>query len=161
MAGKIQNEDIKSAAELVSAGGTAAQLPNDIKIYITALSLNKSLYQAIVDGDIGGGGTLVPTGTRGSPNNITTSGITFVAATGKRQIWFVATSSGEVTVTANPQISAGTTVGSELWLVGTSNDNYPTFNDGTGLALKGACSITLNVILKLFWDGSNWVESGR
>ena len=53
MAGQIQNEDIKSSAELVSGGGTAAQLPNDDKVYITALSINKTLKQAIIDEDIG------------------------------------------------------------------------------------------------------------
>ena len=53
---KLQNEDFKSAAQLVSGGGTAAQLLNDTKIYVTARSLNKSLFQAITDGNIGGGG---------------------------------------------------------------------------------------------------------
>lgn len=56
MAGRIQNEDIRSAAELVSAGATAASLPNDDKIYVTANGVNKTLKQAILDGDIGGGG---------------------------------------------------------------------------------------------------------
>lgn len=55
MAGKIQNEDIKTAAELVSAGATAASLPNDDKVYVSALSINKTLKQAIIDGDIGTG----------------------------------------------------------------------------------------------------------
>lgn len=56
MAGKIQNEDIKSVAELISAGATESSLPNDDKIFVTALGLNKSLKQAIIDEDIGGGG---------------------------------------------------------------------------------------------------------
>lgn len=56
MPGKIQNEDIKSSSELVSLGGTAAQLPNDDKVYVTALGINKTLKQAIIDGDISGGG---------------------------------------------------------------------------------------------------------
>lgn len=53
MAGKIQNEDIKSSAEIVADGGTASQLPNDTKIWVTANGINKTLYQAIVDEDIG------------------------------------------------------------------------------------------------------------
>lgn len=57
MAGQIQNEDIKSVAELTSAGGTAAQLPNDTKVWVTANSINKTLQQAIIDGDIGAGGS--------------------------------------------------------------------------------------------------------
>jgi len=54
MAGKLQNEDFKTSAELSSAGGTDAQLLNDSKIYLTALSLNKTLNAAITAGDIGG-----------------------------------------------------------------------------------------------------------
>jgi len=56
MAGKLQNEDHKSLAELTGAGGSAAQLLNDSKIYVTAGGINKQLSQAITDGDIGGGG---------------------------------------------------------------------------------------------------------
>lgn len=52
MSGKIQNEDIKSAAEIVTAGGTAAQLPNDSKVYLTGNSLNKTLDAAINAGDL-------------------------------------------------------------------------------------------------------------
>lgn len=56
MAGKLQNEDHKSLSELTGAGGSAAQLLNDTKIYVTANSLNKQLSQAITDGDLSGGG---------------------------------------------------------------------------------------------------------
>lgn len=54
MAGKIQNEDVKSEAELTGAGGAVSQLINDTKIYVTANSINKKLSTAITDGDIGG-----------------------------------------------------------------------------------------------------------
>lgn len=53
---RIQNEDIKSESTLIADGATAASLPHDSKVYVTALSLNKTLYQAIVDGDLSGGG---------------------------------------------------------------------------------------------------------
>jgi hypothetical protein len=66
--GRLQNEDFKSSAELVSAGGTAAQLLNDTKIYVTGNSINDTLFNAIQAGSIGGGG--------GSKNYITT-GSTF------------------------------------------------------------------------------------
>lgn len=55
MAGKLQNEDHKTLAELTGAGGSASQLLNDTKIYVTATGINKQLSQAIIDGDIGGG----------------------------------------------------------------------------------------------------------
>lgn len=53
---KIQNDDVKSLAQLTGAGGSASQLINDTKIYVTAKGLNKQLSQAIVDEDLGGGG---------------------------------------------------------------------------------------------------------
>ena len=53
-AGRLQNSDFKTEADLTGAGGTAAQLLNDTKIYITGNGINKTLDDAIVDGDIGG-----------------------------------------------------------------------------------------------------------
>ena len=50
MAGKIQGADLKTVAEL---GGNADRLPLDTQIYVTANGINKTLYQAIVDQDIG------------------------------------------------------------------------------------------------------------
>lgn len=55
--GRLQNEDFKSEAELIAAGTTKARLLNDDKIYVKALSINKTLNSAIVAGDIGGGGS--------------------------------------------------------------------------------------------------------
>lgn len=50
--GLLQNEDFKTEAELISAGGTKAQLLNDTKIYVTGVA--KTLDDAIADGDISG-----------------------------------------------------------------------------------------------------------
>lgn len=58
---KLQNEDFKSEAQITGAGGTASQLLNDTKIYVTADGINKTLDDAIADGDIGGGGSSVLT----------------------------------------------------------------------------------------------------
>jgi len=57
MAGKLQNADFKTLSELTGSGGSASELLNDTKIYVTANSLNKQLSQAITDGDIGGSGS--------------------------------------------------------------------------------------------------------
>ena len=52
---KIQNEDVKSEAELTGAGGLKSQLINDTKIYVTVGDgTGKRLDEAILDGDIGG-----------------------------------------------------------------------------------------------------------
>lgn len=56
MPGRLQNEDIKSVAELAAQGCGPEKLPNDDKIYITANGINKTLKEAIEDNDIGGGG---------------------------------------------------------------------------------------------------------
>jgi len=47
MAGKIQNEDIKSSAELAAAGGADSQLPNDTKVYLSGKA--KTLSAALSD----------------------------------------------------------------------------------------------------------------
>jgi hypothetical protein len=52
-AGKIQDADVKSLAQLTSAGGTAAQLINDTKIYVSAGGINQQLSTAISGGLIG------------------------------------------------------------------------------------------------------------
>jgi hypothetical protein len=55
MPSKLQGADIKNSTEIVSAGATIAQLPTDDQIYVSALSINKTLKNAIIDGDIGSG----------------------------------------------------------------------------------------------------------
>ena len=52
---RLQNEDIKSLAQIVDAGGDISQLPNDAKIYLKALkdaniSVDKTLQDAILEG---------------------------------------------------------------------------------------------------------------
>ena len=57
---RIQNENFKTQAELEAQGLTESEakeaLLHDSKVYITADGLNKRLDEAILDGDIGGGG---------------------------------------------------------------------------------------------------------
>jgi hypothetical protein len=52
---KIQGADVKTEAELISAGATASSLIRDTQIYISANSINKTLDDAIIDGDVSGG----------------------------------------------------------------------------------------------------------
>lgn len=71
---RLQNEDFKSSAQLIAAGGSASQLLNDSKIWITANSINSTLNSAITSGLIGGGGGAKNYITQGSTfeNNATT-----------------------------------------------------------------------------------------
>lgn len=54
-AGKIQNEDVKSLADLISAGTDGSHLINDTKVWISANGINQQLSAAIAAGLIGGG----------------------------------------------------------------------------------------------------------
>lgn len=56
MAGRLQNEDFKTKAELIAAGGASSQLLNDTKVYVTGNGINDTLDQAILSGQLGGGG---------------------------------------------------------------------------------------------------------
>jgi hypothetical protein len=53
---KIQGKGVKNSTEIVSAGGTIADLITDDQIYVSGNSINKTLKQAIIDNNIGGGG---------------------------------------------------------------------------------------------------------
>ncbi len=94
--------------------------------------------------------------------NVSISGLTYTHTAGVSLKYIkVATASGEVTVTNNPQISAGTTEGYRLVIVGTSDVNYPIFNHGNGLTLDGECMLKNGSILELVWMSSSWMEVSR
>jgi hypothetical protein len=102
------------------------------------------------------------TGSRGTPTAITAGGgITALTGLTRRELQFIQGSGGAVTVTANPQISAGSTVGQQLKLVGRSDTNTVTLADGTGLFLEGSWVAEAGAVLLLYWDGSVWAEVSR
>lgn len=139
MAGKIQNQDIKSAAELVSAGATAASLPNDDKIYVTALSINKTLKQAIIDGDIGGGGAPV------EQTSQSISGGGTISVTEDNAIIPVAGNAGAQVASTTPFGAGPFTAGQTIELIGTDNDNTLeiTYNDAANGCVGNFASIIL------------------
>jgi hypothetical protein len=105
-------------------------------------------------------GSFNPNGTRAAPNSIiAASGISVQSF--QRQIQFIQGSGGAVTVTANPQIQAGSRVGQELNLIGRSDTNTVKLQDGTGLSLNGPITMGADYSLRLMWDGTNWVEVSR
>ena len=112
-----------------------------------------------------GGGSALPsiTGTTASPQTITAVGGVAFSGTEANNVWFVQgpTADTDVEVTANPQIAAGVLIGQSLTLIGRSDSARLIFEDGTGLALKGAMVIGLQSVIQLIWDGTVWVEQGR
>lgn len=107
------------------------------------------------------GSIFVVSGTKASPNNITAlAGIT--ASTDAFQLQFIQGSGGAVDVSANPQISAGTTTGQVLVLCGANNTNTVLLENGTGLILNGSYTMGSSSVLAVQWDGvSSWVELFR
>lgn len=133
MAGRLQNEDSKSLAEITGAGGAASQLLNDTKIYVTGASLNKQLSQAIQDGDIGGGG--------GFPNYLTGNDTAFKSSVGN---WVTFNEGGASPIdlsggTANyVSIARGTTFDSTGNLAVTKTANNA---QGEGLSITTAIPV--------------------
>jgi len=114
-----------------------------------------------VDVHTGASAAPVLTGSTGTPQSITAAGGIAFTGSSYNNIWFIKGNGGAVTVTADPQIAAGTNVGQVLRLVGEDNTDTVTLSDGTGLSLNGAWVGAKDSILNLVWDGTNWVEMNR
>lgn len=119
----------------------------------------------VIGAGSGSGGGSTAFGTFASPRTISSTGLTaalgHMSSTDASQVIFVTTASGEVNVTANPQIQAGTQVGQVIRLIGTSSSNFITLEEGNGLSLNGEWRSFLNANLSLLWDGVKWTEMGR
>ena len=107
-----------------------------------------------------GKGLLRPVGTLASPITVDET-VGIIPTKELRQIIFVESDGGTQTVTANPQIAAGTRIGQELTLVGTSDTDELILNDGTGLKLNGALKLNNNQSAALFWNSTDWQEISR
>lgn len=107
-----------------------------------------------------GGGAIVPYGTYLVGIAINPA-VGVLIASDQRQMRFVRTAGGAQLITANPQVQAGTTVGQELFLAGTSDADYPTLEDGNGLALNGPINLKKDAACALVWTGAYWMEVSR
>lgn len=99
-------------------------------------------------------------GTRAAPNDITAAGGITADASNVLHC-YVQGSGGAVTVTANPQVSAGTNVGQMMLIIGRSDSNTVTLANGNGLSLNGDIVLGQDDTLHLYWDGVNWSEISR
>ena len=92
---------------------------------------------------------------------IINAAVGIVSTLEQRQLWIITSTGGAQTVTANPQISPGITIGQEMLLSGISDIDYLILNDGNGLSLNGQVKLTSNEVLPLFWRGDVWREISR
>jgi len=123
-----------------------------------------SIYIKEIGVSVPGGGATpsayTPYGSIGSP--VIVNGLVGVPVlASQRQMIFVVSNGGAVSVTANPQVAPGPLIGAECILIGTSDTNYLSLSDGNGLALNGAVDLKNNKTITLVWTGSVWLENGR
>lgn len=129
---------------------------NQLNVY------NGSAWRAV------GSGASYVFGSTGSPRSVVAatgivSGSSHMSTTESDQMVFVtsSTASAITAISANPQISNHTIVGSKLRLIGTSDADVFTLSTGNGLWLNGDWSSLNHAILDLVWDGTVWAEVGR
>lgn len=150
---------ISSALVLTEVATPAAAPASSVRLYAKSDDKVYRMDSSGAEKEIGGG-ALIVSGTRAAPNSITAAG-GITATSNSRTMMFIQGSGGAVTVTANPQISAGTILGQELILIGRSDTNSITLSDGTGLSLNGPITLSADSVLSLVWDGTNWTEVSR
>lgn len=149
MPSKIQGSDIKTTAELISAGATAADLPKDTQVYLTANSLNKTLKDAIEAGDISGGFTNTAT------QSIAAAGTITVSTTRSMQILRVQGNAGAQTSSTTPfGAGGGWADGAMFVILGKDDTNTLTIphNDAAkGFMLNGDAILNKDSILAVMY----------
>lgn len=100
-------------------------------------------------------------GTRASPTAVVAANGVVFSGNAYHNVYFIEGSGGAVDITANPQISAGNNVGQRLILIGRSDTNTVTLEDGTGLAQNGTVILEADEMIEYVWDGTLWNEISR
>lgn len=100
-------------------------------------------------------------GTYAAPLNITAAGgVPFTSTTLLNSI-YVQGNGGPITITANPRIAAGTTVGQQIILYFRSDTNTLTLANGNGIDQNGPITGTTNNAIGYEWNGTSWYETWR
>ncbi len=144
---------VSSAGGVISASSTTA---TEIG-YVSGASSN---LQAQINAIASASGSIVSVGSTASPQSITSAG-GITHAGNQRELHFIVSNGGAVSVAANPQISVGSIVGQELDITGTSDTDYITLVHGTGLVMNGDCVLKNGSYLSFIWNGSAWAEKSR
>lgn len=161
---EINDNTGATAANRIRTGtGATFEFENNATIILVYNGNTQRWYMSGGGGGGGGSGvTRTITGSFGSPISITAGG-GITTTVGVDEDIYLTTAGGEVNVTANPQLTAGTVDGQVLKLIGTSDTDYVLLETGTGLWLNGDWRSYANACLTLRWDSgqSLWVEVAR
>lgn len=113
-----------------------------------------------IESNNGSGGQYQPHGSPSAPVSvIETDGISLLNVS--REVQFVRSDGGAIIVTASPRVQRGIVQGQELLLMGTSDIDTVTLQNGNGLLLNGACILKNGASLYMLWRGDVWCEAGR
>jgi hypothetical protein len=153
----LRIENGPTVEEVANAEGYAEDaLASSVAAAASAAAAAASAAEALA-----ASGAVNVSGSPGAPNNITAAGGIAFAGTKAHNTYYVQGNGGAIDITKNPQISAPTSVGQRLRLVGCSDVNLLTLEHGTGLDLNGMCILGNKGVLDLEWDGTVWFETGR
>lgn len=101
-------------------------------------------------------------GDRSNPTDIVAgTGVLIVQTSKFFQTIYVAGDAGAVNISANPQIEQADNNGTKLRLIGCSDTNTVTLEDGNGLELNGSMVLSTGSVIELEWDGTTWLECFR
>lgn len=124
------------------------------------LGQTPGILYTVTAGGGGGSASYVVYGSTGAPIQVAAAS-TVAVSSDARQLRFLSSTGGNYSLSSTPQVTAGSIIGQELTLRGTSATNYIILADGNGLSLNGPCSLTNNQTLELVYDGSVWAELSR
>lgn len=151
MSGKIQNEDLKSEAELISGGATASSLPNDNKIYVATYS--KRLDQAIADGNILGTAHSGDTSAHGVSGDVV--GTTDVQVLTNKDIdGGTASNSSRLTIPKDTKANLDALTRKQATVVYASDEQKAYIDDGSNLTAIGTGSGGINFINSQISEGA-------
>lgn len=118
-------------------------------------------WNALPYATAGNTGGVFVSGTLAAPNLVSAGGGVGVSPN-LRQYQYIASTGGAIVVASNPAIAAGSSVGQELILEGTSNINTIAIPyTATGVDLNGTIIMKAGSRLYLVWNGSVWGEVSR
>ncbi len=150
-----------AAAVVTAAAAAAASAASVAAAAADAVAAAASAAAAAVSAASAASATgMTMYGTYAAPLSITAAGGLANNITGE-QASFIKGSPGAVTVSANPQIAAGTVIGQKLGLIGVDDTNTVTLANGTGLRMNGNITLGDGDLIWFFWDGNAWQESYR
>lgn len=120
----------------------------------------QALYDSDGNGAMAWQNPFSVSGSKASPNVIVAA--TGIAAPSDRRNHrvYVSGNSGDINITANPQIANGLWDGQEICVIGTSNIDTVTLDDGDGLSLDGQAVLGEDDMLCLWWNATDWIEKG-